>query len=739
MNEVNINTVLIANRGEIASRVIRTCKKMGIRTIAIYSEVDKDMPYVSEASTSVNVGGPALATSYLDQDLIISIAQMHGADAIHPGYGFLSENAGFAQRCKSEGIIFIGPNAKAIEAMGSKSQAKTLMLEHGVPTIPGYQGEDQSEERLKKEAVAMGFPVLLKAAAGGGGKGMRIVHEEKELDTAIAGAKREGKSAFGDDELIIEKYIAKGRHIEFQIFGDQHGHVIHILERECSIQRRYQKVVEESPSPVMTKELRQQMGSSAVAAAAALNYDNAGTVEFIYDDTTGDYYFLEVNTRLQVEHPVTEEITGLDLVQMQIESAQGLPLQVTQEDIKGSGYAIEVRLYAEDPANDFLPVSGKIINWQVPEVDGLRVETAINTGSEISIFYDPMIAKLIMWARDRTSAMRKMHYVLQNLVCHGITTNQDFLIHLLSQDLFQQGQYDTHYIANHIKLDEITKDIAPVFLIAAAVYEWAERKETRTLLSGLPTGWRNNFTYPQSITYLHGEEEYEVRYRDLDGILEVKVTSVGDDHSLDTNKEKAFGGVSEEVAPTELPKAEDRFIDLRRGTKGEDSTQVKPKGEYSSNRIVPSTYHTIPLRRGTKAKESIQVKPKKEDAPFKHQYSSFPLQINHTRHNFTISKEADKIIIQNETFGSVTLTTKERFPLLGNEAEEGAYITPMPSQIIKVLVAPGDEITTGQELVVLSSMKMENTVTAFEEGVVEEVYVADGDSVEAGVVLLKMS
>jgi len=566
---------------------------------------------------------------------------------------------------------------------------------------------------------------------------MRIVHEEKELDTAIAGAKREGKSAFGDDELIIEKYIAKGRHIEFQIFGDQHDHVIHILERECSIQRRYQKVVEESPSPVMTKELRQQMGSSAVAAAAALNYDNAGTVEFIYDDTTGDYYFLEVNTRLQVEHPVTEEITGLDLVQMQIESAQGLPLQVTQEDIKGSGYTIEVRLYAEDPANDFLPVSGKIINWQVPEVDGLRVETAINTGSEISIFYDPMIAKLIMWASDRASAMRKMHYVLQNLVCHGITTNQDFLIHLLSQDLFQQGQYDTHYIANHIKLDEITKDIAPVFLIAAAVYQWAERKETRTLLSGLPTGWRNNFTYPQSITYLHGEEEYEVRYRDLDGILEVKVASVGDDHSLDTNKEKALGGVSEEVAPTELSKAEDRFselaatnriaassnetIPLRRGTKGEDSTQVKPKGEYSSNRIVPSTYHTIPLRRGTKAKESFQVTPilsrtKGEDSPSKHQYSSFPLQINHTRHNFTISKEADKIIIQNETFGSVTLTTKERFPLLGNEAEEGAYITPMPSQIIKVLVAPGDEITTGQELVVLSSMKMENTVTAFEFG-----------------------
>ncbi len=377
-----INSILIANRGEIASRIIRTCKKMGIRSIAVYSEVDENALFVNQADVAVLIGDSSPAESYLNQDAIISAARTTDADAIHPGYGFLSENIEFAKRCNKEKLIFIGPHPKAIELMGSKSEAKTLMQKHNIPVVPGYQGKDQSATRLKKAAKEIGFPVLLKAVAGGGGKGMRVVEHEKELQESIDAAKREAISAFGNDELIIEKYIKSSRHIEFQIFGDKHKNAIHLLERECTIQRRHQKVVEESPSPVMSEKLRKTMGLAAVKAAKALHYDNAGTVEFIYDEVSGDFYFLEVNTRLQVEHPVTEEITGTDLVQMQIESAQGSPLKISQESVKGNGYAIEVRLYAEDPVNDFLPVTGTIHKFMVPEVSGLRIETAIETGTE---------------------------------------------------------------------------------------------------------------------------------------------------------------------------------------------------------------------------------------------------------------------------------------------------------------------------------------------------------------------
>ncbi|MEZ5004070.1 MAG: biotin carboxylase N-terminal domain-containing protein [Chitinophagales bacterium] len=356
-----ITSILIANRGEIAARIIRTCKKMGIKSIAVFSDADRKAPFVKAADSAVYIGESNPAQSYLDIDKIIDTAKKVGASAIHPGYGFLSENVHFAQRCAKEGIIFIGPNPKAIEAMGSKANAKALMEKHQVPVVPGYKGKDQSLETLTKAANDIGYPVLLKAVAGGGGKGMRIVKDEKNIEKAIQAAQRESKNAFGDDELIVEKYIASGRHIEFQIFGDQHGNAIHLLERECTIQRRYQKVIEESPSPVLDDDLRTAMGDAAVKAAKALNYDNAGTVEFIFDDSTKNFYFLEVNTRLQVEHPVTEEVTGLDLVQMQIESAQGLPLAIEQNDVKGNGYAIECRLYAEDANNDFLPVTGKIV------------------------------------------------------------------------------------------------------------------------------------------------------------------------------------------------------------------------------------------------------------------------------------------------------------------------------------------------------------------------------------------
>lgn len=656
----NINTILIANRGEIASRVIRTCRKMGIKSVAVFSEADRNSVFVEQADMAVFIGESSPTASYLDQDKIIATAKKTGADAIHPGYGFLSENVGFAKRCEKEGVIFIGPNANAIDAMGSKSKAKSLMKKHKVPVVPGYQGKDQSVERLTKEAVKMGFPVLLKATAGGGGKGMRIVHEAKGVEKAIESAKRESLSAFGDDELIVEKYIASGRHIEFQIFGDQHGNAIHILERECSIQRRYQKVIEESPSPIMDEKLRTKMGKAAVNAAKALSYDNAGTVEFIYDDKTGDFYFLEVNTRLQVEHPVTEEVTGLDLVQMQIESAQGLPLSVQQKDIKGKGYAIEARLYAEDAANDFLPVTGTIQRFEYPSVDGLRIETAIKNGSEISVFYDPMIAKIIIHDDNRASAHRKLQYVLRNMICQGTTTNQDFLLQLTENENFRAGKYNTHFIGNEIDLTELTnKSKADYALtgIAATLHSWQKRQQSRVLLRSIPSGWRNNFYEPQSEIYSLGEEDLMVKYR------------------YHKNQQFEF------------------YVD-------DQTFQVL---------LIDANDQTVRT------------------------------EIDGIQYQFNIAQNGINYFVHNEKTGNMTLVQKERFPNKAAEKVAGGYETPMPSQIIKILVEVGQEVKAGDGLVIISSMKMENTIEASVDGIVDEIYAAEGSNVEAGFLLLKIT
>jgi len=397
---------------------------------------------VAAADRAIRLPGSAAADTYLQQDRLIEIARQYEVDAIHPGYGFLAEQAAFAKKCAEGGLRFIGPNPQAIAAMGSKSQAKAIMEKHGVPVIPGYRGDDQSDERLLSEAQKIGYPLLVKAAAGGGGKGMRVVREEEALAASIQAARREAQASFGDSELLLERYFDSARHIEFQIFGDQHGNLIHLLERECTIQRRHQKVIEESPSPVLTPEEREAMGAAAVRAAQALNYDNAGTVEFIHVGAN-EFYFLEVNTRLQVEHPVTEAITGLDLVQLQIESAEGLPLSMQQDEVHGQGYALQCRLYAEDPANNFLPATGTVHLWNTPTVEGLRYDAAVTSGSEISIFYDPMLAKVIAHGPNRTTTIRRMHYALQNLQCFGPVTNQDLLLNILEDGHFQAGKYDT--------------------------------------------------------------------------------------------------------------------------------------------------------------------------------------------------------------------------------------------------------------------------------------------------------
>lgn len=657
-----INRILVANRGEIASRIFRTCKLMGITSIAVYSEADRTALFVKEADVAVFIGDSEPNKSYLDQDKIIAAAKKTGADAIHPGYGFLSENSVFAEKCATEGIIFIGPNPKAIQAMGSKSQAKYLMEKAGVPVIAGYKGTDQSEKRLIEEALKIGFPLLLKAAAGGGGRGMRIVNDGNSLEKAIQAAKSEAKNAFGDDELIIEKYIASGRHIEFQIFGDQYGNVIHLLERECTIQRRYQKVIEESPSPIMIPDLREKMGEAAVQAAKVLNYDNAGTVEFIFDDKTGAFYFLEVNTRLQVEHPVTEEITGLDLVQMQIESAKGYPLSITQSEVTGKGYAIEARLYAEDAAHNFSPATGTIHNFKVPTaVQGLRIETAIDSGSTVSVYYDPMIAKIIVWDKTRAAAHDKLEYVLENMVCQGITTNQTFLLTLLQHEDFRKGNYDTHFINNKIALSDIGKITTEQLheaAIAATLYDWQQRNtdKKRNLLRGLPSGWRNSLYDFQKENYHFDDVDLTVKYRYLDGSFLFKIE----------NK----------------------------------TTQVSICQVF---------------------KDTIR------------------LEIDGVQKDFSVVAVGNNRFLHSSSFGHILLMLKDRFPKKEKEILKGGYEAPIPSQIIKILVKEGDKVALGDALIIISSMKMENTICATEGGIVESIFAEVGKNVEAGFVLLTIN
>jgi geranyl-CoA carboxylase alpha subunit len=440
-----IQTVLVANRGEIAVRVMRTAKAMGIKTVAVYSDADAGALHVRTADLAVPLGGNTAAESYLNGDAILAAAHATGADAIHPGYGFLSENTGFAAACAEAGVIFIGPPAQAVEVMGDKALAKRAMLEAKVPCIPGYQGEDQSDETLCREAEAMGMPVMVKAAAGGGGRGMRRVSDPAKLQQAITLARAEAESAFGNGDLILERAIEGARHVEVQVFADTHGNVIHLGERDCSLQRRHQKVVEESPCPVMTPELRDAMGAAAVEAARAVNYVGAGTVEFLLD-ASGEFYFLEMNTRLQVEHPVTECVTGYDLVQWQIQVAQGEPLPATQEDVALFGHAIEVRLCAEDPAAGFLPSAGPVSLFSIPEVDSVRVDAGIETGDAISPFYDSMVGKVIAWGETREMARLRLRAALQRTALAGVTHNRAFLLELLDDATFVTGGATTDFI-----------------------------------------------------------------------------------------------------------------------------------------------------------------------------------------------------------------------------------------------------------------------------------------------------
>tara|TARA_R110002110_G_scaffold303525_2_gene517645 strand:+ start:11702 stop:13696 length:1995 start_codon:yes stop_codon:yes gene_type:complete len=470
------NKILIANRGEIACRVIKTARRMGIATVAVYSDADRDALHVRMADEALHIGPAPARESYLLGDRILEAAVTTHADAIHPGYGFLSENAAFARACAERGVVFIGPPTAAIEAMGSKSAAKRIMGAANVPLVPGYHGDDQDPAILRKAADDMGYPVLLKATAGGGGKGMRQVWSAHEFDDALAAARRESLASFADDTMLVEKYLTRPRHVEFQVFCDNEGRGIYLAERDCSVQRRHQKVIEEAPAPGMSEALRREMGEAAVTAARAIDYRGAGTVEFLLDED-GSFYFMEMNTRLQVEHPVTEMITGQDLVEWQLLVASGQPLPLAQEEVRIHGHAFEARIYAEDPDNDFLPVTGTLGFLQPPEESAhVRVDTGVRQGDEISVYYDPMIAKLIVWDESRDRALQRLATALASYRIGGTVTNLDFLYNLATSPPFVEADIDTGFIEKHSDLifHERQQDLEqelPLAAIALLLYQ----------------------------------------------------------------------------------------------------------------------------------------------------------------------------------------------------------------------------------------------------------------------------
>jgi geranyl-CoA carboxylase alpha subunit len=482
--------ILIANRGEVALRIMRTARRLGLGVVAVYSDADRDARHVREADAAVRIGEALPAQSYLDIGAVIAAAKAAGADAVHPGYGFLAENAQFAQACRDAGLVFIGPSPEAIRAMGNKAGAKEIMRKVGVPCVPGYQGEDQSDAAMLREARSIGFPVMIKAVAGGGGRGMRLVANEATFADALRTARSEAKTAFGDAAVILERAIENPRHIEIQVFGDTHGNAIHLGERDCSVQRRHQKLIEEAPSPGVSAELREKMGAAAVTAVKALGYEGAGTLEFLLD-AAEQFYFMEMNTRLQVEHPVTEAITGLDLVELQLRVARGEPLPVGQEEVKFSGHAIEVRLCAEDAGHDFMPQSGRMLRWEMPQ--NIRVEHALESGSDIPPFYDSMIAKLISHGASREEARGKLICALEQMVAFGVTTNQAFLLACLRHPVFARGQATTAFIEQHRVLakKDASADAALACLLLSATDSHAKsRRSGRTLAATFPVPMR---------------------------------------------------------------------------------------------------------------------------------------------------------------------------------------------------------------------------------------------------------
>lgn len=664
--------LLIANRGEIACRVAATCRRLGIRTVAVYSDADVNARHVAACDEAVHIGEPAARDSYLRADRILEAARATGAQAIHPGYGFLSENEAFARACAEAGLVFVGPPASAIEAMGSKSAAKALMEHAGVPLVPGYHGDNQDAAFLRAQADRIGYPVLIKASAGGGGKGMRVVEAGEAFEAALASVKREASSSFGDDRVLIEKYLTRPRHIEIQVFADGFGNAVYLFERDCSVQRRHQKVLEEAPAPGMTLDRRRAMGEAAVAAARAVGYVGAGTVEFIVDED-GTFYFMEMNTRLQVEHPVTEMITGEDLVEWQLRVASGEPLPRAQDELRIHGHALEARIYAENPERDFLPSIGTLKVLRTPaaveftlgtqaggEPAAVRIDSGVREGDAISPYYDPMIAKLIVWGRDREEALARMLQALGGVHLVGLSSNVALLQRLVASQPFAAADLDTGLIARHH--DALFPAAPPVaqdaVALAAAALLAREAHGLRTDTRDPHSPWARGSNWR-----LNGEAERTLRFAQGEQAIEAHLVYGRD-------------GTRLRVDGHEAPFTTQRHGDTFTATLGSHKAagQVHIDGE-AFHVFTGGTHWTL-----------------ERHDPLAH------------------AGEAD---------------------------DEGGKLTaPMPGKVIAVLAAPGQSVAKGAPLVVMEAMKMEHTLTAPADGVVESVLYGVGDQVAEGVQLL---
>ena len=635
-------SLLVANRGEIALRIIKTASEMGIKCIAVYVDEDADLPHVKAADESFRLpdGG------YLDTNAIINAAKQTNAEAIHPGYGFLSENAKFARKVKKEKIIWVGPSAHVISVMGDKLKAKELADKANVPTLTMTSN--------LKEASKIGYPLLIKAAAGGGGKGMRVVPSETSLNESLMAAKREAKAGFNDDRVFFERYIEKSRHIEIQILGDAHGNVVHLGERECSIQRRHQKIIEESPSPRISEDTRKKMGSAAIKLAKKIKYQSAGTVEFLLDDDTEEFWFLEVNTRLQVEHPITEEVTGIDLVYEQLKIARGEILTYKQDDITFSGHSIEARLYAENPENNFLPETGTLIAYDENLEEGARWDSGVESGSVIGTSFDPMLAKVITHAKTRSDAALKLAKTLESSHIGGVITNRDYLVSILRSEDFLKGNTTTDFVdrVELTKTQNLNQDqIIHAAMIASVWLQEVNRFNDLTL-GHLPSGWTNGRLPKNSQKFLYLNEEVSISYK------------LGRDNIFCLND--------------------------------------------SFSAYVHDCYQ-----------------------------DGIDIEINNRR-NFSMITSSKNQIIVNMPFGDVNLELIPKFHIPEEKIVEGSLVAPMPGKVIDLKVKKGSKVKSGDTLVILEAMKMEQSIKASKDGVIDEVFISKGDQVENGAVLMVM-
>jgi len=666
--------LLIANRGEIACRVIRTAKRLGIKTVAVYSEADRDALHVDMADEAVLIGPAAAAQSYLDMDKIIAAAKETGAEAIHPGYGFLSENAAFAKALQKAGIVFVGPNPRAIEAMGDKIESKKLAAKAKVSTVPGHLGVIEDADAAVKIADDIGYPVMIKASAGGGGKGMRIAYSKKDVAEGFASSKSEAKSSFGDDRVFIEKFIEEPRHIEIQVLGDKHGNVIHLGERECSIQRRNQKVIEEAPSPFLDAKTREAMGAEAVALAKAVDYDTAGTVEFIVDKDR-NFYFLEMNTRLQVEHPVTELVTGLDLVEQMLRIADGEKLSIKQKDVKLTGSAIESRIYAEDPVRNFMPSTGRLVRFQPPELgteDGVttRLDTGVEEGGEISVYYDPMIAKLITHAPKRAEAIEQMGRALDAFAIDGFRHNIPFLAVLMRNERWRKGDISTKFIE-----EEFPDGFHPP----------VPRGRVRDVLAAVAASidYLSNNRRRMITQQMHGEP---VRFSDI------RVVELGDDH------------VRVRVTGRDYP------MTVTLGGEGTD----EPRREIV---LTSSWWFGEPVWRGTIGGEEVAV------------------QVRSIVNGVHLTYQGVEAPVRVFTDREVKLLAL--MPIKEKPDTSKLLLCPMPGLVVSLAVEEGQEVAAGETLCVVEAMKMENVLKAERDGTVSKILAKPGDSLNVDAVILE--